>query len=257
MSFLTRGASPPLAGILERLWYVEDAQPGGRAETICPDGCPEIVIHLGEAMRQQPRYLLVGQMSTALTVVPTGGVLMIGARLTPAGLHRLLPMPQHRLAGRILPLESVWSTWTRCTVEQVSSAPTPGAALDTLERAIGALLPPVKHGDRDRHVTAAIALMRSSDGNAPIARLASEGSISRRQFERRFHERVGLPPHLFARIARFQKAFQALGTASGAVIAARYGYADQAHLVREIRRFAGTTPGALADADGLTSFFRQ
>jgi AraC-like DNA-binding protein len=37
----------------------------------------------------------------------------------------------------------------------------------------------------------------------------------------------------------------------------RCGFADQAHLVGEIRRFSGQTPTLAAEADGLTAFFRR
>jgi hypothetical protein len=62
---------------------------------------------------------------------------------------------------------------------------------------------------------------------------------------------------LFGRIVRFQRAFSALGFECGAAIAARYGFADPAHLVHEIRRFAGQPPTALAEASGLTAFFAR
>jgi AraC-like DNA-binding protein len=257
VGFLTRAASLRLAGVVERLWYVEDTEPSSEAETICPDGCPEIVIHLGDPMDRQSRYLLVGQMSSPLAVVPTGRVKMVGARLSPLGLHRLLPLPQDGLAGEIVPLESVWSAWTRRAAERAGAATTPAAALDAFERAIEELIPDEGKGARDRPVAAAVGVLRARNGNASITRLAFDTGVSRRQFERCFREQVGLPPRLYARIVRFQRAFQALGSASGASIAAHYGYADQAHLVREFRRFAGTTPTALAEAEGLTAFFRQ
>jgi AraC-like DNA-binding protein len=246
-----------LSGIVERLWRVEDSQPSGEPETICPDGRPEIVVHLGSAMANQPRYLLVGQMDAPLTIVPSGAVVMVGARLSPAGLHRLLPIPQDRIAGHILSLDAVWTQWTKRTADQVSSARTPDDQLNAFERAIEALVPDDAAASSDRGVEAALMALRLRGGNASITRLAADAGVSRRQFERRFRERVGLPPRLYARIIRFHRAFQGLGRESGASIAARCGYADQAHLVREIRRFGGQTPSVLAAADGLTTFFRQ
>jgi AraC-like DNA-binding protein len=257
VSYSTRRPSPRLAGIVERLWRVEDPRPSGEPETICPDGRSEIVIHLGEAMEGQPRHLLVGQMDAPLTITPSGRVAMVGARLSPAGLHRLLPIPQDCLMGQIISLETVWNAWTRQTADQISAAPTPDAELDAFERALEALVPADRWRASDRGVSAALAALRASGGNASIARIASDTGVSRRQLERRFREQVGLPPRLYARIVRFQRAFQALGHESGAAIAANCGYADQAHLVREIRRFAGQTPGLLAEADGLTAFFRH
>jgi transcriptional regulator GlxA family with amidase domain len=105
-------------------------------------------------------------------------------------------------------------------------------------------------------MSAAIALLDVTGGQASIDALAHGHGLSRRQFERRFREQVGLSPRLFGRIVRFQRAFGALGFERGAAIAARYGFADQAHLVHEIRRFAGQPPTALAEASGLTAFFR-
>jgi AraC-like DNA-binding protein len=258
-----RPSSPRLQGIVDRVWRVDDAAPEPTAEAICPDGRTEIVLHLGEPMRQrrrdgdvnQPRNLLVAQMAAPVTIVPTGRVSMVGARFVAGALHRLLPMPQDRLRGQILDLDSVWRSWARSTADRVASAASPAAGLDALERAIEELLPGEHPDDDRRSMERAIAALRVSGGSAPIEGLAHATGLSRRQFERRFNERVGLSPRLFGRIVRFQRAVRHLGIESGAAVAARCGYADQAHLVREFRRFAGQTPTWLTGADGLTRFF--
>ncbi len=36
------------------------------------------------------------------------------------------------------------------------------------------------------------------------------------------------------------------GSSDGAALAARHGYADQSHLIREVREFTGATPTSLA-----------
>jgi AraC-like DNA-binding protein len=255
VSYITRRPSARLAGVVERVWRVEDPAPSGAPESICPDGCAEIVIHLGEPMHSQPRHLLVGQMDAPLTVMAAGRVAMVGARLTPAGLHRLLPMAQYRLAGQIIALDSVWKDWTRRTADQVACAGDPLVELERFERALEVLVADAAAHRRDRGIEAALLALRRRGGPLSIEALAHASNISRRQFERRFREQVGLSPNLFGRIIRFQHAFHALGHEPGAALAARLGFADQAHLVREIRRFSGQTPTLLASADGLTSFF--
>ena len=60
---------------------------------------------------------------------------------------------------------------------------------------------------------------------------------------------AGLEPRTFQRVARFQR-FLALAERTGgdgslAGLAARAGYADQAHLSREVRALSGLTPTAL------------
>ena len=206
--------------------------------------------------RRQPRHLLVGQMDGPVTILPTGRVAMAGARLHAGALYRLLPVPQQELAGRVHDLDTIWHGWTRRTADRIASAATPAAALDTLECALEELMLHATWEADARGLARAVQCLRLTSGAAPIEILAQQIGLGRRQFERRFLEYVGLSPRLFGRIVRFQRAFRALGAESGAAVAARCGYADQAHLVREVRRFAGQTPTLLAQAEGLTAFFR-
>jgi AraC-like DNA-binding protein len=263
MQYAERRPLGRLRGIVDRLWLVDDATPSHDPQMICPDGRPEIIVHLGDRMRErsgsgyrlQPRHLLVGQMASPIAVVATGRVSMAGARLNPDSLFQLLPISQDRLAGQVIDLASVWSSWTRITAERLEEARTPEARLSALEERLEQLLPP-DDARADGAMRAAVTRLQTTGGRAAITTLARDMGISRRQFERRFREHVGLPPRLFGRIVKFQRAFHALGYQPGAVVAAECGYADQAHLVREIRRFAGQTPTLLAEADGLTAFFR-
>jgi transcriptional regulator GlxA family with amidase domain len=86
--------------------------------------------------------------------------------------------------------------------------------------------------------------VRSSGGRVSVAELARAADLSTRQLERRFHERVGFAPKLFARLVRFQRALSLLraGGASLGEVAAACGYYDQPHLVRDFRRFAHESP---------------
>jgi AraC-like DNA-binding protein len=262
MSVLVHQPTGRLQGVVERLWYVEGPA-CGEQDVICPDGRSEMVLHLGDPMRErgptaaaQPRHLLVGQMDRPMTVAPTGRVAMIGATFEAGALHRLLPAPQDRLAGSVVDLEAVWGRWTRETADQVAAAPSPTVAAARFADALGTLLPDASEPRDAAAIRASVAAFRRTGGRASVSRLARAMGVSRRQFERRFREQVGLPPRLFARIVRFQRAFGALGHETGASIAARCGFSDQAHLVREVRRFSGRTPTLLAKADGLTAFFR-
>jgi AraC-like DNA-binding protein len=264
MQYAERRPVGRLRGIVDRLWLVDDATPSHDPELICPDGRPEIIVHLGDPMREfsrsgyrlQPRHLLVGQMASPIAVVATGRVAMAGARLNPDALFRLLPVSQDTLAGQVIDLASVWSRWTRITAEHLDEARTPEARLSALEERLEELLPPCD-ACANGSMRVAVTRLQATGGRASIAILARDMGISRRQFERRFREQVGLPPRLFGRIVKFQRAFHALGYERGAAVAAECGYADQAHLVREIRRFAGQTPTMLAEANGLTAFFRE
>jgi AraC-like DNA-binding protein len=80
-----------------------------------------------------------------------------------------------------------------------------------------------------------------------VAGLADEVGWSRRHLGAQFRAEFGVTPRETLRIARFQRARQRLqqpGRPALATVAADTGYADQAHLTREWRRLAGSTPTA-------------
>ncbi|OUJ73229.1 AraC family transcriptional regulator [Hymenobacter crusticola] len=85
--------------------------------------------------------------------------------------------------------------------------------------------------------------------NQPLALeyLAQQACLSYRQFERKFRDRMGVSPKLFARLVRFNKA-QALKEKSPEhdwlTVALACGYADYQHLAKDFKQFAGVTPVA-------------
>ncbi|WP_119292365.1 helix-turn-helix domain-containing protein [Streptomyces sp. YIM 130001] len=89
-------------------------------------------------------------------------------------------------------------------------------------------------------------------GRVRVERLADEAGWSRKRLWSRFRDQVGLTPKRAAQLVRFDHAVHRLaeGQAS-ALVAAEGGYADQSHLHREVRSFAGLTPTAAAAAQWL------
>ena len=74
--------------------------------------------------------------------------------------------------------------------------------------------------------------------------LSAELGCSRRYLSRRFTAEVGLPPKALARQIRFARVCARVRRepAAWARLASEAGYYDQAHLNRDFRELAGTTP---------------
>jgi AraC-like DNA-binding protein len=91
------------------------------------------------------------------------------------------------------------------------------------------------------------ALARLTRG-AGVAEVADEVGYSRRHLGGLLRAEIGLTPKEYQRVARFERsralvlAASAAGRVSLADVAARAGYADQAHLAREWVRLAGCPP---------------
>lgn len=93
-------------------------------------------------------------------------------------------------------------------------------------------------------VVAAWARLRETAGGIRIGALAAELGASRRHLTTTFHQQVGLPPKTVARLLRFERVCRRVerNPARWADIAYDSGYCDQAHLNRDFRDLAGTTP---------------
>jgi AraC-like DNA-binding protein len=183
----------------------------------------------------------------------------IEVRLAPLAAGRLLGVPMDALANQVVVLEDLLGREAERLVEALYGAPGWAARFALLDRAIAAGLQagrPPSPG-----VAWAWGRLRDTHGAVPIGALAGELGWSRRHLGARFREQVGVPPKLLARILRFERAVARLLHAPGerwAEVAYDCGYYDQAHLNRDFRAFAGSTPTAflaarMPDAGGFAA----
>jgi AraC-like DNA-binding protein len=94
-------------------------------------------------------------------------------------------------------------------------------------------------------ISAAASQVIRHGGRVAISKLADCAGMSMRQFQRRFNQRVGMRPKLFARIARFEAVLGMKArsvTKSWADVAHEFGYHDQIHMIHDFGEFADETP---------------
>jgi len=73
--------------------------------------------------------------------------------------------------------------------------------------------------------------------------------LSERQFERRFTQTVGLSPHVYIRVKRFNEAIRLIKTGQFerlTDVAYALNFSDQSHFIRDIKAFSGMTPTSLS-----------
>lgn len=199
-----------------------------------------------------PNSILVGPQVSRLDLHFPAEHLVVCAAFWPGGLHRLLGVPvtemlDYSVESRALLGPAV--TEVEARLEEAPDYTTMLAVLETyLLRMLRRLRP---HTERpiDRLLP---LLLPSGRLGGSLDHLAAEACLSPRQFERNFMARVGLSPKMFARIARFDRAFrlkERLPTLDWLAVAVRCGYYDYRHLVRDFREFAGVTPPQLLAAE--------
>jgi AraC-like DNA-binding protein len=167
--------------------------------------------------------------------------------LTPDGARALLGVPAAAIAADLVPLDHlVGPAAVRCydAVAGTRGWEARFAALDVELLRLLRANDVRRRGQRPELAEAWRWLGRHVDAGTVTA-LAAEIGWSPRHLSAQFRAEYGLRPKEVARIARFQRARAQLARTSPpalADIALRCGYADQAHLTREWRGFAGCTP---------------
>jgi len=239
---------PRLARFVESLCVSSDRGEQWPFEPIrvLPDGTSELVVSVAVAADGTAGDLLEGALygvkTRALVVKPVVPTDNVSVRFRPGGASRLFGVPAHELTDRAASLDGLCSGGTQLERDLVTATDAP-ARLHILERFLLARLP-----DRagDGTLDEALALLVRRRGRLSVRELARHTGASVRRLERLFRREVGVGPKRFARIVRLQRTIEALRRGGGhARVAAEAGFADQAHMVRELRALAGVTPGAI------------
>lgn len=261
-----REIAPPVsaAGVVECVWVLKGRSSPGVPETVVPDGCTELIVHLGGRFRRigedgvsaaQPRVFLVGPMTRPLRLQTPGQVRTIGIRFRPGGVGALTRTPLSDLADRDVPLEDlVGAASAGRFAERLAQAAGDPGILRTVEQLFAE--PGRRPSFPDPAVLHAIREILRCRGRVNVDDLAATCGPSRRSLERRFDSAVGMSPKRLARIVRFQRVFRearAAGPAEWVDVALRCGYADQSHLIRDFRELSGAPPAAFLDGEGELS----
>ncbi len=241
-----RPTSALLRPYVRSLWSLRSA--AGRVERISPDGCVELVVHLGErSVRLQGgaesanRCAVVGQARAPLAVRLPGNVDTLGVRFEPAGASAFFRPAMGELTDASWPLDALWPGSTGPLLETLATC----ARQQRFACLESTLLARMRTSGSVRAVTACVQRITASGGRVRIDDLASEVGSSPRSIQRAFVRRVGIGPKLLARITRFQSAVRRLrddAPGSWCHFALDHGYADQSHLIREFQAFGGLSP---------------
>jgi AraC-like DNA-binding protein len=258
--YLELPAPPPLDALIHCFWFLRGPMTGAEVQSVVPDGRMEIVLHLGEPFsevgpdgvpRPQAEALLAGQLTAPFRLLPRGPADVVGIRFRSAGARSVVGFPVGEVTGGVVPLRDYDS---RLAGELLSAAARAqgrkGAGGQCEERAVALA------GVLSRFVSQEPPALLDQTKAPPVHELAARLGVTRRMLERRVLHEVGLPPRMLHRVFRFRRAFRMLDEAPAGTwgrVAHAAGYFDQAHLIREFRRFAGAAPAAFLESDPALS----
>jgi len=239
-------AGPVLADRIEAVWHLRH---GGDAEPqfIAPDGACEIILHRatpplemreGNWVRQDVAFLY-GPLDRVLTLQQTGAMDVLGIRLRPWALGALGRQPT-RWRNQAVPLAEVMDRGTAdALLVHARQSLHPAAFLTSAAPLLDALFPHSEALAAGRELVEVL----ESGAETTTAGLARRFGVAERTISRRFERACGLTARDMVRIVRFHHAREGIKRGLDlAEIADLAGYADQAHMTREFRHFAGITP---------------
>ncbi|QGK68837.1 helix-turn-helix domain-containing protein [Allosaccharopolyspora coralli] len=227
-----RASTVPGAVVWEKTGVGHDA--------VLPDGCMDLIWMGGQVVvagpDTSPHVSLFGGYSNQKDS-REDSERFVGLRFPPGALPRLLGVPATELVDARAPLAEVMPG-TDALADEIATADA-GSALESFARRQTMYTPDA----RTRTIVQAL------QAGLPVSTVASQVNLSSRQLHRWSLRNFGYGAKTLARILRFQAALNLASVEPcDAAVAARAGYADQAHLIRETTDLAGCTFAALARA---------
>jgi AraC-like DNA-binding protein len=195
---------------------------------IVPDACIDVMWH------RESGALFVAGPDTGPNVGLIDEGTLIGLRFSPGSAPAALEVPADELRDRRVSLDELWQPAdVRRLGDELAAAESDVDAQRILAGTVN------KHaaGNRDWVADGVLRMIRSG---MDIASIATATGLSERQLHRRCLAAFGYGPKVLHRVLRFDRALRlARGGFSFADVAYEVGYADQAHLAREVKALSG------------------
>nr|WP_299338744.1 AraC family transcriptional regulator [Allomuricauda sp.] len=242
---------PPkkLRGIVRHFWYSSFPNPDAFAKPykILADGLPGIVFQhstgnssvLNSDGEPLPIAFLYGQKTTACTNLIRGTPTIIGVSFFPVAFKSLFNMNASDLTNDVLDIEHFFSRgFVDLLLNTADTEQTIGLFCD-------ALYQQSSKQEQDAVIKQSVHHIIRNTANVNARDISAYSNTSRRQFQRRFKQCIGVAPETYIRIIKFQKAAQLLRNGHFqklSDIAYALNYSDQSHFIREFKNFSGHTP---------------
>ena len=205
----------------------------------------------GGAILHAPVATIIGPTSAPVRAISHGPVFLIGMGMMPGGWATLMGHEAGRFANCAIDAHDLFGDWIANIAQAIAAADDDDARIAMMQDVAREI---VRHGDpAPLWFTRAVDQWLMDNPSPQLADLVSATRLSIRSIERMTKRFYGLPPKMLARKYRALRAASALSrgeTLEHADLAD--AFYDQSHLIREVKQFAGATPGKLAHPSDYT-----
>lgn len=214
-----------------------------------PIGCPQIIFHrksplnIPELGRSQSAFTISGQVNFPAHIQSYGHLEMIVAVFYPHTIGMFIDTPPSAFYNIEISGYDIGNRNLNDVAAKIFDCDSHTECIRILEERLLSKIRPSLNTSRAG--TAVQMLLQKP--SIPIEKLADAVCLGKKQHERIFREHVGMNPKEYARVVRFQKAMGLMqcGIRNYAGIAAKCGYSDQSHFIRDFKAMSGHTPKTL------------
>jgi AraC-like DNA-binding protein len=223
-----------------------------------PDGNTELIIELTDNAKyiydnetltelQACRYAWVSGVRTQPITIPSGrDSRMLIITFKQGKAHPFYNFPLTELANMVVDADLVFGRKIHALREQLLHSNSIKQMFWLTEKFLLQQAGDALHATTPSQcVEYAVSNIMSQPTNRGFQELSAQIGYSQKHFIDLFKKQVGVPPKLYLKIMRFQKAIREIEKSDAvhwSSIAAESGFYDQAHFINDFRGFSGFTP---------------
>jgi AraC-like DNA-binding protein len=263
MNFHTNTPTIHLKPFIKRFWSVEVNLLKNEVHTqrVVATGLPELSFYFGSQPFSTQRSLsgsalLNVQQNDFFDLQIPSNSSIFAITFQPHGLNRFLRIPLNELKNFIITSEIKTKDFFPSLEAQLSEANNFHLRTKIAERYFLNLLNYRDDLFIHEGIANSIHQIKKTKANISIDTLALDACMSRKQFERKFSENIGISPKQYLKIIRFQNSIKLNQSNKNlTTLAYEAGYFDQSHFVKQIKELTGYTPKILFEKETLVSDF--
>ncbi|MBL0745641.1 helix-turn-helix domain-containing protein [Chryseolinea lacunae] len=223
-------------------------------EVFYPSGYVDLAINIsnGKAAtiidghrRDMPDVEVLGQLTVPTRLTVAEGTSVLLARIQPHANALFLPPPASDFTNYAVDMQGVFANESREFYEGLVHA----GSLDLKIKALDAFLIQKLRTNEKMHRKANVisqlcdAIVKAGE-SFDLRTIANTYGLSTRYIQQLFLDVVGLTPRAFFSLQRFNKSVNLVLSSNVPLTTIAYdcGYYDQAHFIREFKKFTGITP---------------
>ena len=204
---------------------------------VLPDGCIDLIIDI-----KNHEIIFSGFSKNTEDVSLDGDVDFIGVRFKPGAIYSLFKVPANQIMNHVIMFHEIEKEYDFEKVFKVNSME---ERIDILTQY---LLPKIKQHS-DKQFIQLVDTLYTTPTHQCVSDIAEKLGYESRQLQRVFLRHFGVTPKVLLNILRLHKCLTLLFDHTKCLqdIALESGFYDQAHFIKEIKRYTGILPTTLLD----------